>query len=208
MKCNRIGFRPSWGPWKEKLRSTTVGSEAGEPQSSRRVCVSLGSSLPQATWPHSRAPPCWPGLGPAGHRSWPDQVGVSGWQSFCSTIGPRYPRGHKCSPLCPFLPQLQGGTSHLLPRLDPSGLQIAPARRSYLGGRHASAGVQAALRPALWLDCTGDPGDSLPVPSRGGGGDSARQRARLACFPTPSWRGSCGCRQPIGWARPGPPGRA
>lgn len=70
------GFSPSWGPWKEKPRSTTVGSEAGEPRSSKRVCVSLGSSLSQATWPYSRALSCWQGLSPARHRSGPGQVGV------------------------------------------------------------------------------------------------------------------------------------
>lgn len=49
---------------------------------------------------------------------------------------------------------------------------------------------------------TSRPGDS-------GDGDTARQRVHPACLPTPSrLRGSGGRRQPIGCARPEPPGRA
>lgn len=161
------------------------------------MCVPGLFPAPGYLAPFARAPPCWLGLSPAGHRSWPGQVGVSGWQSFCSTIGPRYPLGHKCSPLFLHLPKLQGGAPHLLPRLDASGLQIAPTRHSYLGGRHASAGVQEALRPALRLDCTGDPGDSLPVPAEVGAVILPGSMRAWPASPRPPGAGHAGAVSPL-----------
>lgn len=87
--------------------------------------------------------------------------------------------------------------NYLLPRLDPSGLQIAPARRSYLGGRHASAGVQAALRPVLWLDCTGDPGDSLPVPTEVGAVILPGSVRAWPASPRPPGAGHAGAVSPL-----------
>lgn len=170
--------------------------------------MSLDSSLSKATWPHSRAPLCWLGLSPAGHRSWPGQVGVSGWQSFRSTIEPRYPCGHKCSPPVPPPPAAARWSPT---STTPAGPLWAPDRPSppFLPWRPPCFG-RGTGSFETWspVGLHWGPRQVTSRPGRGGGGDSARQRARLACLPTPSWRGSCGRRQPIGWAWPEPAGRA
>lgn len=94
------------------------------------------------------------------------------------------------------------------PGWTPSGSQIAPARRSYLGGRHASAGVQAALRPALRLDCTGDPGDSLPVPAEVGAVILPGSVRAWPASPRPPGAGHAGAVSPLvgpGQGLPGAP---
>lgn len=105
-------------------------------------------------------------------------------------------------------PQLQGGAPHPLPGLHRAGRQISRALRAYLGGRHASAGVLAALGPSFRLPWTGDPGDSLPVPAEVGVAFRTGGVRAWPASPTPSRRGSCGSSQPIGWADQGLPGRA
>lgn len=153
--------------------------------------------------PYARLPGHIRALLLAGHGSVPRDTALGGakWECPAGKVSVarsgRGTRSHKCSPLCPFLPQLQGRTPYLLPRLDPSGLQIAPARRSYLGGRHASAGVQAALRPALWLDCTGDPGDSLPVPTEVGAVILPGSVRAWPASPRPPGAGHAGAVSPL-----------
>lgn len=142
---------------------------------------------------------------PAGHRSWPGQVGVSRLAKFLQHDRAAVPTRPTSAVPCG-LRQLQGGAPHPLPWLHPSGHQIAPAHPAYLGGRHSSAGVWGGCgtcSPAGWY---WGPRRLTSRPGRSGGGDSDRRRARLACLPTPSQRGSCGRRQPIGWADQGLPG--
>ena len=122
------------------------------------------------------------------------------------------------------LPLLQGGTA--APRPFLSAFPVAPARRVNARAPRAPRGSRPTGRRLPWRPPCFAPGaggcgtlsparwrcGSGPLTSRpdgGGSGDTAWQRARPACLPTPSRRrGSCGRRQPIGWARLGPPGRA
>lgn len=158
----------------------------------------------------------------------PGQVGGSSRQSFRCKAGPSGP-GPRNRRLCwpggtatSLLPLLQGGTAAVRPFLFPCCTNRArerqgPSRPSrpradaYLGGRHASPRVRAAAgcRTLSLARRRCGPGRLTSRPDGGEGGDTARQRARPACFPTPSCRrGSCGRCQPIGWAWPGLPGRA
>lgn len=88
----------------------------------------------------------------------------------------------------------------------PLGSRFAPARRSYLGGRHASAGVQAALRPAVWLDCTRDPGDSLPVQAEVGAVILPGSMRAWPASPRPPGAGHAGAVSPLAGPGQGLPG--
>lgn len=79
----------------------------------------------------------------------------------------------------------------------PLGSRFAPTPGSYLGGRHASAGVQAALRPALWLDCTRDPGDSLPVQAEVGAVILPGSVRAWPASPRPPGAGHAGAVSPL-----------
>lgn len=104
------------------------------------------------------------------------------------------------------LPRLQGGAPHTVPRLHPARRQVAPARRAYLGGRHASAGVRAATGPALRLVCTGDPGDSLPVPAEVGAAIRPGGLRSRPASPRPPGAGHAGAASPLAGPGQGLPG--
>lgn len=164
--------------------------------------------------------------------SLPGQVGGFSRQSFYCKVGPPSPHGPHVLPgrsghLPP--PLLQGGTAAPGPSLF--AFPVAPRRHvnaRALGPRPAgtlpgATGLRLPWRPPCFapgagpgacrtLSVAGSHCGPRRLTSRPGGsrdGDTARQRARPACLPTPSRRrGSDGRRQPIGCARPKPPGRA
>lgn len=157
--------------------------------------MTLGSLLSQATWPHPRPPPCCPGSVP--RDTAPDRAK---WECPAGKVSAALSgRGkHAAASAVPCaLPQLQGGAPHPTPRLHPAKLQIDHARRAHLGGRHASAGVQAASGPALPLAYTGDPGDSLPVPAEVGAAIRPGGVRSRPASPRPPGVGHAGAASPL-----------
>lgn len=160
------------------------------------VCVTLGSLPSQATWPHPRAHSL---LARAQSRGTLLVAEPSGSVWLAKVSAARSGRGmHAATSAVPCaLPQLQGGAPHPVPRLHPARHQVAPACRAYLGGRHALALVQAALGPALRLACTGDPGDSLPVPAEVGAAIRPGGVGSRPASPRPPGAGHAGAVSPL-----------
>lgn len=216
------------------LEAAWVNNNRGQEQGRARVAQGelLTPSSPPPRDPVAPAPPRRPWLSPPGAGQaptpLPGQMGGSSRRSLCCKVGPG-PRSLHGPPVQPgrsvtsLLPPLQGGTAASLPYL----LSQRHQPDTWTPEPLAPWGAAGQLGPTLTLATAMlQPGckrlrdtltGSLALRARAShfpsqrrrGGDTARQRARPACFPTPSRRrGSCGRCQPIGWAGPGLPGRA
>lgn len=197
MKRNRIRLQPQLGPLEGEtpVNDRRVRSRR-TPRWQRGLCNPGLAPVPGHLDPSARALLlAGPGSVPrdlAGDRAkWECPAG----KSFCSTTRPRYARGHKCCPLCP--PSAARWNPHPAPPLHPARRQVAPACRAYLGGRHALALVQAASGPALRLACTGDPGDSLPVPAEVGAAIRPGGVGSRPASPRPPGAGHAGAASPL-----------
>lgn len=102
LKRNRIRLQPQLGPLEgeTQVNNRRVRSRR-TPRWQRGLCNPGLAPVPGHLAPSARALLAGPGSVPrdlaGGRAKWECLAG----KSFCSSIRPRYARGHKCGPLCP-----------------------------------------------------------------------------------------------------------
>lgn len=197
LKRNRIRLQPQLGPLEgeTQVNNRRVRSRR-TPRWQRGLCNPGLAPVPGHLAPSARALLAGPGSVPrdlaGGRAKWECLAG----KSFCSSIRPRYARGHKCGPLCP------PSAARWSPASSPPGCTL-------LGARSPLPAPLTLAAAMLWpwcrrrfgtrspAGCTGDPGDSLPVPAEVGAAIRPGGVGSRPASPRPPGAGHAGAVSPL-----------